>query len=105
MKGYETLVILKADLSETENKALIEKIKGWITKNGGSITLENALGVREIATPIKHIRKGYYYQLQFESAPKVIEEFNENVRITETILRHLVVELDSIQEKETEAAA
>lgn len=104
MKGYETLIILKADLSETENKALTEKIKGWITESGGKINLENPLGVREIATPIKHTKKGFYYQLHFEAAPTVIAEINENVRITESILRHLVVELDSIQNK-TEAAA
>ena len=43
MKGYETLIILKADLSDTENKALIEKIKGWITEtNGQSIPRKHA---------------------------------------------------------------
>ena len=57
--------------------------------------LENTLGVREIATPIKHVTKGFYLQLQFEANPNTVAELNENVRITETILRHLVVELDS----------
>ena len=103
-KGYEILFIVKANLGEEEISKVTDQFKSWVEKNEGTIHLFNNLGKREIATPIKHDTHGIYIQAQFSATPKTLKILENNFKVSETILRHLIVTLDSIMtEKDIEA--
>lgn len=100
-KGYEILFIIKANLGEEEILKITDQFKSWLEKNEGNIHLFNNLGKREIATPIKHDTHGIYIQCQFSGTAKTLKVLENNFKVSETILRHLIVTLDSIMtEKE-----
>lgn len=99
MKSYESLIIIKPNLSETEVTALIESIQGWITSNEGSITLSKPWGIKELAYPIAKFTQGYYFQVQFDATRGTLVELRNRIRVTENILRDLTVTMESIVSK------
>jgi len=99
MKSYESLIIIKPNLSDADVTALTETIQGWITSNEGEITLSKPWGIKELAYPINKFSQGHYYQLQFNATRKTLVELRNRIRVTETILRDLTVTMESITSK------
>ena len=92
MRKYEIMYILRADLDEAQRKEVMEKLAKIITDNGGKVEeTSEAMGLRELAYPIKEQSKGYYVVLKVSMDNKAINEFNRLVRINPSVLRHLIV--------------
>ena len=92
MRKYEIMYILRADLDEAQRKEVMEKLAKIITDNGGKVEeTSEAMGLRELAYPIKEQSKGYYVVLKVSMDNKAINEFNSLVRINPSVLRHLIV--------------
>lgn len=92
MRKYEIMYILRADLEEAARKEVMEKLAKIITDNGGKVEeTSEAMGLRELAYPIKEQSKGYYVVLKVSMDNKAINEFNRLVRINPSVLRHLIV--------------
>ena len=91
MRKYEIMYILRADLEEAARKEVMEKLAKIITDNGGKVEeTSEAMGLRELAYPIKEQSKGYYVVLKVSMDNKAINEFNRLVRIDNSVLRHLI---------------
>lgn len=91
MRKYEMMFIIRPDLEEAAVTEMIEKIKNVITGHNGEITKEELMGKRRLAYEIQKIRDGIYVLLQFNAPQQVIEELNHTVRISDQIIRHLIV--------------
>ena len=92
MRKYEIMYILRADLEEAQRKEVMEKLAKIISDNGGKVEeTSEAMGLRELAYPIKEQSKGYYVVLKVSMDNKAISEFNRLVRINPSVLRHLIV--------------
>ena len=100
-KEYETLIIIKPTLTETNVNELIKNIKSWIEGNEGSIFLEKNLGKLELKSLIKKETHGIYLQLHYSATNKTLNKLNQKIKVTENILRHLTITLSSVQSKET----
>ena len=99
MREYEILYIIKPHLSEEDYTKIIHTFEGWITQNGGEILLSNVMGLKELATVLDKQTHGYYVQCQFRSGNEALDEIATRLGVSETIFRHLLVTLDSIQPK------
>ena len=92
MRKYELMYILRADLDEAQRKEVMDKLAKILTDNGGKVEeTSEAMGLRELAYPIKEHSKGYYVVLKVSMDNKAINEFNRLVRINPSVLRHLIV--------------
>ncbi len=94
MREYEVALVLSPQQSDEEQAGSIEKVKAFITENGGEIVGEEDWGVRELAYPIKKQTHGRYYFIQFRAAPQVAYDLNTHLRLMRTFLRYLVVRRD-----------
>ncbi|SHH98975.1 30S ribosomal protein S6 [Clostridium grantii] len=94
MNNYETLFILNASLDEETIKANIEKFKGVIEKNGGVIDNVDEWGRRKLAYPINKQNDGYYTLINFKSNPDLPKELERNYRISDAVIRFIVVNPD-----------
>jgi small subunit ribosomal protein S6 len=94
MNNYETLFILNASLDEETIKANIEKFKGVIEKNGGVIENVDEWGRRKLAYPINKQNDGYYTLINFKSNPDLPKELERNYRISDAVIRFIVVNPD-----------
>ncbi|GAB4524352.1 MAG: hypothetical protein Kow0047_34040 [Anaerolineae bacterium] len=91
MREYELVYILDPRLDEEAITAAIERISGWITASGGEIVDTNQWGRRELAYPINKQWEGYYVVQQLRMTPQAVADLERNLRISEEVMRHLIV--------------
>lgn len=93
MRDYELVVIISPEVTDEEFPVTLEKMNQFITDRGGSITEVNQWGRRKLAYPIGNFMEGNYVLTQFKMEPKQTAELEASLRLTEEILRHLLVRL------------
>lgn len=101
MRYYETMFILKPTLTQEEIDAKIEFFKNILTNNNASIDGCINMGMRNLAYEIKKNKRGYYYVIYFRSEANLIAELERNYRITEDILRFIVINYKNKREQKT----
>ncbi|ONI40492.1 30S ribosomal protein S6 [Candidatus Epulonipiscium fishelsonii] len=97
MRKYELALVLVANLGEEDKLSELGKIKEIIARFGGQITNVDDWGKRKLAYEIKKVQKykeGFYYFIHFDAATSVPAELESRLRITERVLRYLVISLE-----------
>ena len=87
MNKYELAVVLSAKLEDDERAAAIEKIKGYITRFGGTVTNIDEWGKKKLAYEIQKMKEAFYYFIQFEGNSDTPNELESHVRIMEQVIR------------------
>jgi len=93
LRDYELMVIISPDVSEEDIPGTIDKVSDFITSRGGTITEVDHWGKRKLAYPIARFREGDYVLSRFKFNPGMTAELEANLKISEMILRHLLVRL------------
>jgi small subunit ribosomal protein S6 len=91
MRKYELMYIIRPDVEQETVQAVTEKFQGIIQQNGGEIAKHEVLGKRRLAYEIKKHRDGTYVLVQFSAEPPVVAELERVLRITDEVIRHLIV--------------
>ncbi len=91
MKRYELGLVVKPNLSETEVNGLIERMKATVGEQGGSVEAVDLWGKRRLTYPVEKYTEGYYIFIRFLLSPLRVEEVSRVARLTEEVLRHIVV--------------
>ncbi|MBE9523507.1 MAG: 30S ribosomal protein S6 [Chloroflexi bacterium] len=91
MRDYELVFIIHPDLEEAATTEAVDKVKGWITEAGGSVTKVDPWGKRKLAYPIQKQNNGQYYLFDLQVSPSFIVELERNLRFLEPVMRFLVV--------------
>lgn len=94
MRNYEIVFIVHPDLDENSFAEIVSRTKSWITEANGTITKEEIWGKRRMAYAIRKQREGQYVLLNAQMSPTFVNELERNFRITESIMRYLVISLD-----------
>ena len=87
---YEVLYIIDPDLGEEDTAALVEKFKAMVEAEG-TLTSIDEWGKRRLAYPINDMAEGYYVLMNCECKPELPAELDRVFKITEGILRSLIV--------------
>jgi small subunit ribosomal protein S6 len=95
LRDYELVIIISPQLSEDSYEAAIDKINRFITGKGGNIVDTQRWGKRKLAYSIKHFNEGNYVLLKFKMKPAFSRELEANLRISEDVIRHLLVKMES----------
>ena len=90
MNKYESVIIVNPNLDEAGLKALEEKFTGLINENGKVESVEN-IGKKRLAYEIKKFKEGTYMLFNFESNPDSIKELERVYRITDDVIKFIVV--------------
>ena len=93
MNRYETVFIINPNVEETGVKALIEKFSNLIN-NDGKVEKVDELGKKRLAYEIKKHREGNYVTIDFEANPELIKELERIYRITDEVMKFIVVRKD-----------
>ena len=97
MNCYEHTFITKQNLTESQNKKLVEKYEEIIKKNSGKIVKSEDWGFKVFSTVIKGNKKGFYYHFKFEGSGKTIDELEKAENIDDNLLRFLSVKVKKHQ--------
>ena len=88
--NYEAVYILDPALSEESVAALVERFKGVVEANGTVSEVEE-WGKRRLAYPINDLLEGYYVLMTFNAAAAVPQELARVFRITDGVMRSIIV--------------
>ena len=94
MNKYESIIIVNPNVDEAGLKALEEKFTGLINENGNVESVEN-MGKKKLAYEIKKFKEGTYMLFNFESKPEAIAELERVYRITDDIIKFIVVKKEA----------
>lgn len=87
---YELMYIINPNLSEEETAAVVEKFKALVEQNGTLEEMEE-MGKRKLAYEINYISEGYYVLMKFTSAPEFPAELDRIYKITDGVLRSMII--------------
>ena len=91
MRDYEVLYIVRADLEDDKVQDIVKRVNTLIEKAGGSVERTNVWGKRKLAYEVKHQKEGSYVLQDFQIGPERVPELEAALKITEEVLRHLIV--------------
>ena len=92
LRDYELVVILSPDISDDTVGESLERVQQTVTSRGGEIVDTNHWGRRRLAYPIKRHLEGNYVVSQIRLDPQRIAELEGTLRISEEVIRHLIVQ-------------
>ncbi|HEX3037547.1 MAG TPA: 30S ribosomal protein S6 [Oscillospiraceae bacterium] len=101
--AYETVFILSTTQGEDGTAALVQKFKELIEANG-TIDSVDEWGKRRLAYPINKEVEGYYTLINFTSSPAFTAELDRIYKITDGVLRSLIIKKEIKPAKPVKAA-
>ena len=90
MNKYESVIIINPSVEEQGIKSLIAKFTDLINSNGKLEKVEE-VGKKKLAYEIKKNSEGYYVVFNFEAKPESIAELERVYRITDEVIKFIVV--------------
>lgn len=91
--NYETVYILKPDLTEEQIAAQVARFKA-VVEADGTVTEVEEWGKRRLAYPIQDLTEGYYVLMTFTAAPAIPQELDRIFRISDMVMRSIIVSKD-----------
>ncbi len=91
MRDYEVLYIVRPDLEEDKVQDVVKRVNTLIGRSGGSSDQTSLWGKRKLAYEVKHQKEGSYVLQDFKIDPGRVPELESALKITEEVLRHLIV--------------
>ncbi|MCR5186456.1 MAG: 30S ribosomal protein S6 [Clostridia bacterium] len=93
MNKYETIFIINPSVEDAGVKGLIEKFSNIINSDGKVESVEE-MGMKKLAYEINKQTEGNYVLITFEAAPTLIKELERVYRITDEVMKFIVVRKD-----------
>ncbi|MFA6800874.1 MAG: 30S ribosomal protein S6 [Acholeplasmataceae bacterium] len=91
MKKYEIMYIIRPTVESENIKTIVNNFSELFANYSSEVLELKELGLKDLAYEIQHFNKGYYVWLLVNASPEAIAEFNRIVRITEDVIRFIVV--------------
>jgi small subunit ribosomal protein S6 len=92
---YELVYILNPEMSDEVLETRVNGITQFITGKEGTVDAVDKWGKKKLAYPIKHFQEGNYVLAKFKMNPARCKELEANLRISEDIIRHLLIKVGS----------
>ena len=90
MNKYESVIIINPNVEEQTIKTLIAKFTDLINSDG-KLDKVDELGKKRLDYEIKKQKEGYYVVFYFEANPTLIAELERVYRITDEVMKFIVV--------------
>ncbi|WP_026568904.1 MULTISPECIES: 30S ribosomal protein S6 [Sediminibacillus] len=94
MRNYEIMYIVRPDIEEEAQTALIERFNKILTDNGAEIDKVDEKGKKRLAYEINNYRDGFYVLINFKGDETAINEFDRQAKYSDDIIRHIAVRED-----------
>jgi small subunit ribosomal protein S6 len=93
VRKYEVVIIVKLGEEEAIN-ATIAKFENIIKNTGGNVDKIDRWGKKRLAYEVKDHMDGYYTLINFTSEPATVFELERVLKITDDVLKHMVIKLE-----------
>ncbi len=93
MTNYELMFIIDPTIEDEKKEAAVETVKGIIEADG-TVSEVDTWGMRKLAYPIQKKNEGYYVVIQFEASPELPKELDRRLKISDVVMRHIIINKD-----------
>ncbi len=90
MRDYELVFIVHPELDDNAFKDVVDKVQGWITEAGGSVSKVDLWGKRKLAYTIRKQKDGQYVLMKTQMEPSFTATLERNLRFLEPVMRFLI---------------
>lgn len=101
---YETLYILRPDLTDEQVELAIAKYQNLLQEQGATDLEVQNRGKRRLAYEIKKQRDGVYIQFNYNAPGKAIAILERAMRLSEEVIRYMTIKQEVTEEKEDKVA-
>jgi small subunit ribosomal protein S6 len=94
-RNYELAVVIRIDSTEEALNDVINQVQSWVVADTiGAVNKIDRWGRRKLAYEIDKQREGYYVLMLAEIDTKNLPELERNLKLSNSILRYLIVRAD-----------
>ena len=95
LNEYELVYILNPEMTDEALETRVNNISEFITGKDGVVDAVDKWGKKKLSYPIKHLLEGNYVLTKFKMSPARCKELDANLRISEDVIRHLLIRVNS----------
>ena len=100
MKYYEMLYIVNPNFERNKIDDIIKEIDSRLNKTKSKIINHVIWGKKKLAYPIQEHKYGTYVMLHYNGGEKnALDEFNSWLKLSDLVIRHMIVRLESKPDK------
>lgn len=94
LNSYETIYVLKPDVTETVNLSLVNYYKTLLKEKGGQNIVVQHRGRRHLSYNIMHYYDGIYVQMNYRASGDLLNLLEKSIRFNDNIMRYLTIKYD-----------
>ena len=91
MKAYELLFFVAPTIDEETRAGVMKRIETTIAAGEGKVDNVDVWGKRKLAYEVNGLTDGDYTLIDFHADPQNIAELDRVLRITDAVVRHMIV--------------
>lgn len=91
MKAYELLYFVAPSIDEESRIAIMKRIEAVLSEGNGVVDNVDNWGKRKLAYEVNGLTDGDYTLIDFHAEPSIIAELDRVLRITDDVVRHMIV--------------
>nr|YP_009391172.1 ribosomal protein S6 [Dipterocladia arabiensis]ARW59316.1 ribosomal protein S6 [Dipterocladia arabiensis] len=96
LNNYETIYILRPDVTDEKNLSLVNFYKTLIKENGGQSILVQHRGRRHLSYNITNYYDGIYVQMNYQGNGQLVKILEKSMRFNNNIVRYLTIKYRSL---------
>jgi small subunit ribosomal protein S6 len=93
-REYETVTVLRPETNKAEIGELIRRMMKVIDERSGRLVKIDSWGIRVLAFPVRHCRKGIYLYWRYLGGSDMVAEFERHMRLVDKVVRFYTVRVD-----------
>ena len=101
LREYETIFLVKPDLTDDNADKLKERVRGIVSREGGKVLRFTVWGKKKTLYPIAKQPRAIYVHASYLGSTKLVAEIERNLRILDEVTRYLSVKLADEVDPET----
>ncbi len=99
MAFYESIFVIRQDVASADVDKVANDFENLIKEYKGEVLKKEYWGLRNLAYEIDNNKKGHYYLTGFEGNNELLAEFDRKVKLSESIIRSVVVRVPAISKE------
>ena len=101
MAFYESIIIIRQDVSSADVDKIVDDLKQVIKNYDGNVVKTEYWGLRTLAYEIQNNKKGHYYFMGIEANKPLLDELDRKTKLSESIIRTSLVRVDAISKDQS----
>ena len=99
MPLYESVFIIRQDVSSVDLDKIIESFSDIIKNNKGKVVKQEYWGLRSLVYEINNNRKGHYILLGLDAEPPAISEMERRMKFSIDVIRFMTQRVEEISKE------